>query len=245
MNDIYSIFAKYYDLLMDNYDYDLVFDFVKGVMEEESIKAKNILEMACGTGKLTEKLTGICYVDAFDNSEKMLAQAYQRLYRNKKCHIFQMDLSTFHMNKEYDIILCLCDGFNYLDTIDKIQSSLERVKKNLKDQGIFIFDLNTEYRFKEVYKNHIQIEEKDDFFITWENHYNENHRKNIYTLNFFIEEGDLYRRQIEEHVEYVYDLDEIKEVLEKVGLKIISIRKGYSKNENIEQAERLVFIVKK
>lgn len=244
MTDIYSVFATYYDQLMDNYDYQSVFTFIEDVLKKEKKDPGAILEMACGTGKLTEKLTGLGQVHAFDRSEQMLAQAYQRLYRNKRAKIFEMDMVNFSLNKKFDTIVCLCDSLNYLDSMDKIKSTFERVKAHLATDGVFIFDMNTDYRFREVYGDHIQIEEGEDFYFSWTNHYEEDKKRNLYSLNFFLEEKGLYRRMLEEHYEYVYEEGEVLWALEEAGLMVESIRNGYSENEDVMKAERLVYIVK-
>lgn len=244
MNEIYSIFAEYYDQLMDNYDYQGVFDFLVQTLEEERASQGPILEMACGTGKLTGMLTKLGPVDAFDLSDQMLALAYQRLYRNKRARIFNMDMTSFDLNKKYQVILCLCDSLNYLDSIDKIRSCFRSVKAHLANGGVFIFDMNTEYRFREVFEDHIQIEEGEDHFITWANHYEKEAKRNTYSLNFFTREGDLYRRAMEEHYEYAYTMEEIDQALSQAGLSIASIRNAYSQREDLEKAERLVYIVR-
>ena len=73
----YTTFSQIYDSVMDNYDYDRVFQWLESLVPEK--KKLEILEMAMGTGRLTEKLAKIGKVTGFDYSGDMLALAEERL----------------------------------------------------------------------------------------------------------------------------------------------------------------------
>lgn len=246
MTEAYTIFSEFYDQFMDNYSYEEVDGFLQEVLKSEGVRPNRILEMACGTGSLTEYLSKIAVVDAFDQSEEMLSKAYEKLYRNKWAKIYKMNMEDFSFSHKYSLIVCLCDSMNYLSSLESIQKTFQNVYNHLEEEGIFVFDLNTELRFREQYKNHIQIEEGEEYFFTWENFYDEEKRINHYRLNFFLEEEEgLYERSTEEHKEYAYSLEEIKNLLQETGFEIVSIRDGYREEDGNENSLRWAFIVRR
>ena len=70
---MYGDFAYFYDKLMYDLDYEKIYKFIRELLGKKSLEANLILEMACGTGGLTEKLVKDYKVHAFDLSEDMLS----------------------------------------------------------------------------------------------------------------------------------------------------------------------------
>lgn len=98
----YQYLAQVYDDLMGDYDYDEVYHFLESQVDHFG----NILEMACGTGSLTEKLVKKGPVTAFDGSEEMLQVARDKLGYNPRVFLLRQDLRTFQLTEKYRTILC-------------------------------------------------------------------------------------------------------------------------------------------
>lgn len=234
----YEGFSLIYDAVMANYDYDEVFRWVKKVLGEREGLA--ILEMAMGTGKLTEKLTDLGTVMGFDRSEDMLMQAYNRLYKNPRAKWVKMDMRHFSFNTSFDLILCLCDGFNYLPTEADLLASFKQVRAHLKEDGRFLFDLNTAARFRE-YGDLKEIRDEEGYFMTWQNHFDG--RVNRYAITAFLEEEDgSYTRFDEVHDEYAYSIDTVENVLKEAGMKVLAMYDGYSFSPATEKSKRISFV---
>ena len=117
------------------------------------------------------------------------------------------------------------------------------VKNYLNPDGIFIFDINTEYKLKNVLGNNTFIYEENGIFYTWENEYD----KNISTqyLTFFAENEDgLYERFDETHVQRAYKTDEIKKMLLENGLSFEVDYKLFTFENSDETCEKKVMVSK-
>ncbi|MDY3118491.1 MAG: class I SAM-dependent methyltransferase [Peptoniphilus sp.] len=235
----YEAFSRIYDQAMDNYDYDKVYRWIEKIVGD--VPHRQILEMAMGTGKLTEKLTDLGQVTGFDRSEEMLMQAYRRLYKNPRAKWTKMDLRNFHFSESFDLIVCLCDGLNYLSTEADLLACFQRVRSHLNADGRFLFDLNTAACFQE-YGDLKEIRDEEGYFLTWENHFDG--RINCYAITAFIEEDDgAYVRFDEVHEEYVYDKKSVERLLRESGLKVLAIYDGYSFSPATERSKRISFVV--
>ena len=236
----YTTFSQIYDSVMDNYDYDRVFQWLKSLLPKE--KDPEILEMAMGTGRLTEKLIGIGKVTGFDYSADMLALAEERL-RGRGVPLLQMDLRTFDLNKTYDCILCLCDGMNYLKSEEELLQSFSRVEKHLKKGGLFVFDMNTHARFLD-YGNFTEMREEENFTLIWENDYDP--PVNEYCITMFIRDKDgKYDRYREVHEERAFGRQQVESLLREAGLKLIEAYDGYTERKVHGETERICYVVEK
>ena len=112
------------------------------------------------------------------------------------------------------------------------------------EDGIFIFDLNTEYKFKNIPP--VTVDEVEDVLYIWENIYDEEKKLNTYGVNFFrnIKDND-YKRFYEEHLERAYDLTFVKNLLEKIGFKEIEIYDDYEFKAAGEKTSRYTIAAKK
>lgn len=240
----YEVFSRIYDEVMDNYDYDLVFRWLEDLLRRHKVEVRTILEMAMGTGKLTERLTALGEVTGFDRSPEMLSIAYGALYGDPMVTMRRADLRDFDLRRNFDLIVCLCDGYNYLPTKKDLSNSFERVYAHLHSGGLFVFDMNTAYRFSEEYGAYREIREGDDYFLTWENEYDEVRRVNRYDVNIFFETRDgLYERAREVHKEYAYTREEIENLLRENGLHRMETLDGYTHKPATETSGRVSYVV--
>ncbi|WP_071027877.1 class I SAM-dependent DNA methyltransferase [Peptoniphilus raoultii] len=235
---IYKKFAGLYDLLMYDFPYEKAGDFIFQILGEGKIE---VLDMACGTGTFT-KILGEKYVmTGFDLSEEMLALAQNKNPRNR---FFKQDLKNFKAPGTYDAAICMCDSINYLLKEEEVKSSFKSVYGCLKKGGCFIFDANTKEKFQKMENTY--VDERENSFYIWENYYDKEKTINSYVVNFFVEKDNgLYERFTEEHFERAYEGDFFIKTLEEFGFEDIKIYKAYEFSENLEGADRLLFVAKK
>lgn len=240
---IYGDFAQIYDKLMYDFDYDLVYKTINNIYKDKSLDINNILELACGTGTLTKKLSNQYNIDALDISEDMLAIAQNKIGLNKNVKLFRQDMKSLNMGKKYDSVLCICDSLNYILEEKDIKEIFKKVYNHLEEDGIFIFDLNMEKKFLDM--EEIYIDETEDVFYVWENYFDKDTKTNTYGVNFFISKDDenkKYERVYEEHVEKAYNIDFIKESLEEAGFKSIEFFDDYDLFKYSKETYRIVVI---
>lgn len=233
----YTTFSQLYDSVMDNYDYDRVFQWVSSFLPDD--KKSEILEMAMGTGRLAEKLADSVEVTGFDQSSDMLALAEERL-RGRSVSLFQMDLRTFELRHTFDYILCLCDGMNYLADEGELLACFRRVREHLKEGGLFLFDMNTHARFLD-YGDFTEMREEDDFTLIWENHYEP--PVNEYCITMFIRDHEgKYDRYQEIHEERAFSRETVERLLNEAGLRLIDVYDGYKKKKAHDETERMCYV---
>lgn len=242
----YGEFAKIYDdLINEDIDYEDMCSRIIEICEGENINFDNYLDIACGTGNVTAKLAKK-FKESFavDLSDDMLREAFNKFKKEKiRCQLVCQDMSELSLNRKFDLITSVLDSTNYITEETNFLKYLARVKDHLKDNGIFIFDVNSYYKLSEILGNNIYTYSEEEVFYTWENTF-ENDILNMF-LTFFVKKGDLYERFEEEHLERAYTEAFIEDQLKELDLKIIGKFDGYSKKYVENLTERIMYIVKK
>ncbi len=228
---------------MYDLDYEKIYKFIREVLGKKSLEPELVLEMACGTGGLTEKLARDYKIHAFDLSDDMLSVCQNKI-RSKNLKLFKQNMVGFSAPASYDAIFSVGDSLNYVTDEKDFEAAIKSSYDHLKDGGIFIFDLNTEYKFKNIPP--VTVDEVEDVLYLWENIYDEEEKLNTYGVNFFrnIKDND-YKRFYEEHLERAYDLSFVKNLLEKTGFKDIEVYDDYEFKEVREETSRYTFITRR
>lgn len=171
---MYNDFAYIYDELIEDIDYERWNLYIKDIFHKFNKNPKSILEMACGTGNLSYYLAKDGYdLVCFDVSDDMLAMAYNKLQKFNNVMILKQNMINFDVGKEFDGIISILDSINYIIDESELLNTFKNVRSHLKEDGIFIFDINSQYKLKEVIGNNIFMEDKEDIFYTWQNYYDE------------------------------------------------------------------------
>lgn len=239
----YLEFAEIYDCLMTDIPYDIWVEFIKKRLGTR----KNILEIACGTGNITELLAEDNYkITAFDLSEEMLVKAYEKLRKYSNVSLLNMNMVDFRIDRRFDAAICCCDGVNYLLSEKEVEDFFSRVFRHLSTDGIFIFDYSTIHKFKNQLARNTIVTEEDEIFMVWENLYDDRDHTCEMTLNFFVCESNGFYRRIEEYQKQKsYECRTICLILKQVGLSSVEVFDGYSDAPNDLTSDRAVFVCKK
>ena len=134
----FTDFAKYYDLIYSWKDFkkeSIVLDSL--IKKHKKTKGKELLEVACGSGKYIEFLKSKYKITGLDLSSRMLKIA-KKNFPNVKYK--KADMINFNMKKEFDVILCLFASISYVKTYSKLSKTLKNFSKHLKPGGVVIID---------------------------------------------------------------------------------------------------------
>lgn len=241
---MYNDFAYIYDELIKDVDYEKWNSYIKEIFYKFGKNPKSLLEMACGTGNLTYYLAKDGYnLTCFDVSDDMLAMAYNKLSKFRNVTLLKQNMIDFNIGKEFDGIISILDSINYIIDESELLNTFKNVRSHLKKDGIFIFDINSQYKIKEIIGDNIFLEDKGDVFYTWQNYFDE--EKNIaeFYLTFFVKkEKDKYIRFDEEHFERAYSVEEIVGLLKKAGFGEIFYFDCFTFNKPNDKSERINFV---
>lgn len=240
----YSAFSMVYDILMKDVEYELWADYIEEVFKKEKVQASNMAELACGTGNLTNILANRGYhLLGTDISEDMLYMAREKEITGQGSVTYiQQDMCEMQLPTQLDAVICACDGFNYILEDQDLQKVFSLVKNHMKEDGVFIFDISSDYKLKNILGYNIYAENHENVSYIWENFYDEDECICDFDLTIFIKEGQFYKKFEERHSQRAYTVREIKEFLQKAGFTQIKIFDGYSFNEVRDNSERISFI---
>ena len=90
-------------------------------------------------------------------------------------------------------------------------------------------------------------ENREDSSFIWDNYYYEEEHMNEYELTLFIQEADqkeLYHKYQETHFQRAYTLEEIRELLEKSGLRFVAAYEDYTKEAPGKGSERICVVAR-
>jgi SAM-dependent methyltransferase len=206
-----------------------------------------LLDLACGTGTLSEEMARRGFdVIGVDNSEDMLSIALDKKFDSGlPIQYLCQDMCELDMYGTIDVTICALDSLNHLADINSVKRAIERVSLFTNPNGLFIFDINTIYKHKNILGNNTFIYDTDEVFCVWQNTYNEKDNSVLIELNLFEKDEDVYRRFDESFSEKAYDVEMIKQICENAGLELINIYDYMTKNPPRDDSEKLTFITRK
>ena len=270
MYDGYHALASAYDRLNADIDYQAWSQFINTCFEKYlPAKPEIVLDLACGTGRMTFPLLELGYdMIGIDGSEDMLAEAYFRSDERAEKFLdkngdlptdgsynsplfLQQDMRNFELYGTVDATVCCLDSINYLTDEGDLDKCLSCIHLYLAPGGLLIFDVNSPYKFEQIYGNNAYVLEDtaDDgrgaVFCGWQNEYDPQSRLCKFYLSVFEEQDDRsYRRADEEQTERCYTQEEITEALDKAGFDLCGIFSNFDFSPITETSERWYIVAR-
>ena len=197
--DAYTSFARVYDTFMDNVPYKEWADYYESILKENGIDEGLVLDLGCGTGSLTEELAARGYdMIGVDYSEDMLEIAMEKREESGHGILYLLqDMREFELYGTVRAIISACDSVNYITEDEDLEEVFRLVNNYLDPEGLFLFDFNTEYKYREILGERTIAEDRKDCSFIWDNYYYEEEQMNEYELTLFIrdeEQPEFYRK---------------------------------------------------
>lgn len=246
--EAYSGFAEVYDLFMDNIPYEEWTAYVRSLLEEEGIREGILLDLGCGTGSVTELLAAAGYdMIGIDNSEEMLEIAMEKREKSGLDILYLLqDMREFELYGTVKGVVSICDSMNYILEDEELLTVFRLVQNYLDNEGIFIFDLNTRYKYETLLADNTFAEDREESSFIWENFYDAEEEINQYDLSLFVREEDgRYRKYEETHLQRAYDQQRVEALIRESGLELLHVYDAFTRELPAEDAERIYFVCRR
>ena len=242
----YSCFAQFYDILTQNIPYRERGEYFHALFQKYGLPGKIVLDLACGTGSLTEVLAEKGYdMIGVDGSEDMLAEAINKKYENGSSALYLcQDMTELDLFGTIDGCVCALDSVNHVTDPKALSDAFGKVSLFLAPGGVFIFDANTVYKHEHVLADQTYVYDLDGLCCVWQNGPCVDRTVDI-TLDFFaeVEEG-LYERETEYFSERAYTHEELCRMLEENGLILLDTFAGDTFDPPAEDTQRVVYVAR-
>lgn len=246
----YRDFAYCYDALTGDVDYKTRAAALDSAVLRHGGSRGILLDLACGTGSMSEAMAALGYdVIGTDISEDMLGEALEKKSESGlPIQYLCQDMRKLDMFGTVGVTICTLDSLNHLESLDDIEEVFRRVSLFTDPGGLFLFDMNTPYKHREILGSSTFVYDREDIYCVWQNFPHENSQDNRVdiALDFFIlREDGSYERLCDELTERAYDSDKIIKILESSGMRLLEILDGDSFSDPCETSERLLYIAVK
>ena len=244
--DAYHALAASYDRLTNDVDYEATVEFYMQILVREGVKPRTVVDLACGTGSVTEILARKGYdVLGVDMSEEMLTVAAMKLMEQGFMPRFSCQLlQELRLPRAVDMAVCALDSLDYILNPDDCKEAIRRTYKALNPGGIFIFDVNTPEKLRAM-DGQVFLDEDDDVYCVWRGEFDQQTNICSYGMDLFQREGDTWRRSFEEHREYAYSREQLEGFLKDAGFTNIEVYADRLFEEPREGEQRIYFKARK
>lgn len=255
---MYQDFAEVYDELMDDTPYEGWGERLDGLIRKYGVSKPErdvedmlasernlVVDLGCGTGTLTELMYQKGYdMIGVDVSEPMLNIAMKKKAESGAEILYLLqDMRELELYSTVGTVFSVCDSLNYILEDDELLEVFSLVNNYLYPGGIFIFDFNTEYKYRQVIGNTTIAENREDCSFIWENLYDPEEEINEYDLTVFVrEDADRFRRFTETHYQRGYTVEKIRELVEWSGMVLIELLDADTGEAVTAESER-VYVV--
>lgn len=226
----YNEFAYFYDELNGEADYDALFRYVAGQLRVHGIRDGIVADLGCGTGDLTLMLAQSGYdMIGVDQSAEMLSVLREKaaeLGVSEGLLLLQQDILELDLYGTIRAAVSTFDTFNHIGPRERFEQAVEKAAFFMEKGGVFLFDLNTPYKHSQVLAGKSFTIECPDAVCQWSNRYDPGAGR--VDIDLRIRYSDPPEEYRERFSEYTYELDYVRQVLERFGFVLDEVRDGES-----------------
>ncbi len=246
MNELYESLAPFYAELNSDVSYERMASYVEKCFSSYfKGKVADVLDLGCGSGNMTFPLLKRGYsMIGVDASENMLAEAKSAERGDEVLWLCQ-DMRSFELYGTVEGAVSTLDCINHLLKREDVLSCFRLVHNYLVPDGIFVFDVNSPYKFKEIYGENTYVLESDSAFCVWQNFFSPKSGRCHFAVDLFENASDgLYARRSADREEQMYTERQIRTMLEKTGFTVLSVTDDYTDAPVTPSTERLTFVAR-
>ncbi|MCM1330566.1 MAG: class I SAM-dependent methyltransferase [Ruminococcus sp.] len=219
----YRGFSYFYDALTGNISYKKRAEYFDMLVRKHGGKKNLLLDLACGTGSLSEEMSRLGYdVIGVDGSEDMLNAAIEKkIESGLNIQYLCQDMTKLDMFGTIDVTICALDSLNHLPGIAALEETVRRVSLFCEPSGLFLFDVNTPHKHRNILANNTFIYDLEEVYCVWQNAYSERDNRVEMQLDIFERQTDgSYKRYEDSFSEIAFEESVLDGVLAKCGFEI-------------------------
>ena len=243
----YTVFARYYDTLMQDAEYKKRALYLNRILDQWNRGPGLTVDLACGTGSIALELAGLGYdMICVDQSTQMLEEARKKFENAEKSALFiHQDMRALDLYGTVDAVVCCLDSINHLPSPRSVEETFKRVSLFLNPGGLFIFDVNTPYKFENILAGNTFVYDYDEVYCVWQNSYRRSTGACRFDLTFFERTEAAYQRYDECFYEKSYSERTLVRCLKAAGLDLMNRFEEFTFEDPGEKAERIVYVARK
>lgn len=127
----------FYDAVYSFKDYPGEADSVTKLIKTLNPSARTLLDVACGTGMHLAEFKKNFEVEGVDKDPVMLEIASARL---KGALLHTGDMQTFHLDRKFDVVVCLFSSIGYCHTTQELNQAVTNLANHLNPGGVLIIE---------------------------------------------------------------------------------------------------------
>jgi cyclopropane fatty-acyl-phospholipid synthase-like methyltransferase len=235
----YDTFGKFYDAIMG--DRAEATKQLRGFIRKANPKAKNVLELACGTGSVLKHLSKHYDVWGLDLSEQMLAIAKKKVPDAK---LSRQNMVTFRLPQQFDTICCVFDSMNHVERFTDWNRLFGNTYQHLSSGGVFMVDFNTQKKLDRLIAEPAWVHRFGDNFLIMKVTGTRKKRGSNWNIKVFEHTRRTRYLLHEENIQEVsFPMGKIIHAL-KVHFPLVEVI-DTNRKRPLAESERLYFICKK
>lgn len=241
--------APLYDELMDGVPYESWVVYLRTLLERRNVTPKRILDVACGTGNVTQLLAVLGYeMTGVDIAPDMIAAAVQKAAaKNFPIAYYVQDAAELDLpQRDFDLCVSLFDSLNYILEPERLASAIGRIGQHLKPGALFVFDMNSEYALIHNFFRQENLASKDRLRYDWDSTYDAKTRLCRVEMKFWYRESNGLDRTFEEiHYQFAYKESEVRAMLTQAGFGEIETFQAYTLRAPSRNTDRIFYVAQK
>lgn len=224
----YQEFAYFYDEFNGAADYDALYRYVCEELAAHGVTEGILADFGCGTGELTLMLCQAGFnVIGIDRSEEMLSvlrDKADQLGLTGRVLLLRQDLLALDLFGTIRAAVSTFDTFNHIGPEENFEKAIRKAAYFMEKGGVFLFDLNTPYKHREVLAGQTFDFEDEAATCHWTNCYDA--ARGRVDINIELRDKETGQRYHEAFPEYSYELDTVKALLARYGFATARVADG-------------------
>ena len=214
------------------YLYDLFYPSVRGLTYDQEASlfhqmirryqpnAKQILDIACGTGGHAAALSKHYNIVGVDCDKASLKRARKRF---SSASFYEGDMMDFKLSDKFDVLLCLGSSIGFAQTLKCLHSILNNFRKHIASDGLLILEPWMSPEHWESGKMDVHTFKTTSLSITRMTHYGMEEGLSQLTHDYIIERHGTTERVKEQYKLGLFRYSDIEQALAGVGFQIVGV----------------------